>query len=123
MLKERQSLKGIAAILLLLVLGACVGMPKDVAKFTVVDLERALVLAEGDTAATNCWSSLLPYAEAAAERDAPDAVGAASKFQKVRNLRRALRAGIPEEVGIACAPLVVGTQKTILRLLTGRGLL
>ena len=109
--------------LLALVLSACSGLPKDVAEFTTTDLERALVLAEGDKAATNCWSTLLPYAEAATERDTPEAVGIASRFQKIRNLRRTLRAGIPEEVSIACAPLVVDTQKTLLRLFLGRGLL
>jgi len=87
----------------------------DVREFARADVERArdIATAAGDTVAQHCWETLLPYAAA----DSPlslEAVGVASEFQRLRTLRIRSDRGVPEDVHIACAPLVVDAQRTLL---------
>jgi hypothetical protein len=116
-----------AAAGLLLLLGGCVQGDLDtqdqvVAVTGVVAADLRVALADADVhadrAASQCYRALLERVEALPDRTAGPVVGAISAFQKVRNARRAIDAGVPDDVHIACAALVADSRVTTLRLLS-----
>ena len=94
-------------------------------EFTRNDARRALEIAQadGNAVAAGCYQSIIDHLpdEPAVDRST---VGALSKFQVARSLRRELeKPGISEETKVKCAPLVLDAQNTVGELLlkiTGR---
>lgn len=116
-----------AAAGLLLLLGGCVQGEVDTqdqveAATAVVTADLRVALADADAhadrAASQCYRALLERIETLPDRTAGPVVGAISAFQKTRNARRAVDAGVPEEVHIACAAVVADARATTLRLLS-----
>lgn len=85
-------------------------------QFTIDDLNAALADAQAnnDLIAAGCWQALIPLVQNNAANPLPSKPGAALAFQKARNFKRKVQAGIPEAVTAACAPLILDAQQTIL---------
>jgi hypothetical protein len=94
--------------------------------FTVADLTAALAdaTAAKDTVAATCWAALIPVVQAQGATLGVLPVGAVSAFQKARDVGVGIKVGLPA-LNVPCAPLVLDTQNTLLRLgaLTGAGII
>jgi len=90
---------------------------KALAALAVDDLKNAKALAEAadDPIAAMCWGSLLKHAERAQALAARERIGAAEKWQLVRNLRRG------EDERDACSVLIDDARQSVLRLVTRLG--
>lgn len=82
------------------------------------DLEEAKASADawGDRAGSQCWGALLEYVKTLPGKTESQAVGLAGAYQRARNGRRIYDAGIPEDIHIACAPMVSDAKNTLFRL-------
>ena len=95
-------------------MGACAFSP-DLRDYTAGDLKAAIALAQDDPDATACYQAILKVQDGKRKVDVK-VEGPVSAFQKVRNLRRGLGAGIPPDVHRKCAVLVVDARRTLVRL-------
>ena len=95
-------------------LGGCT-VSQDLRDYTAGDLNAAIALAQDDPDATACYEAILKVQAGKTTLDVK-VEGPVSAFQKVRNLRRGLGAGIPPEVHRKCAVLVIDAQRTLMRL-------
>lgn len=96
-----------------------------VRKFTVADLQAALADAQAqsppDTVAANCYTALIPFVQAQAQNPLPAGAGVFQALQKARDAKAYL-ANIQSPTGplaslnIACAPLVLDVQNTLVTL-------
>ena len=87
--------------------------------FTVSDLQNALADAQAnsDVIAAACYTALIPVVQQQANVTAPTGkIGAISVFQKSRDLARLAQRGVPDSINMACSPLVLDAQTTVLRL-------
>lgn len=92
---------------------------ETISKFAITDLEVALrdAKSHNDTLAANCYSALIPVVENFGNRPEHEPIaGGFSGFQRARNLFAARQTGLPDTVRVACAPLVLDAQRTVLRL-------
>lgn len=82
------------------------------------DLEEAKASADawGDRSASQCWGALLERVQALPGKTESKVVGLAGAYQRARNGRRVYDAGIPEDIHIACAPMVSDAKSTLFRL-------
>ena len=130
----------ILAILLSVSLTACAALPiplgdpatepaQNLSALTTADLTAAAAIstANGDPAGANCanalntWlTSIAPKAEPA---DTPKPIGPASAFAELRVHRRKaddivalIKSGFPDAVHIACAPLILDAQQTMIKI-------
>jgi hypothetical protein len=63
-----------------------------------------------------CWGKLLEHVEALPGKTESKVIGAAGAYQRARNARRIYDAGIPEDIHIACAPMISDAKNTLFRL-------
>lgn len=86
--------------------------------FTAKDIEAALIDAKSanDTLAVNCYTALLPVVSAPAVSPLPKGLGAFQLFQKARDLDRLAAVGVPDDLKVACGPLVLDAQTVMLLL-------
>lgn len=88
--------------------------------FTAEDLTNAhkAAIDAGDTVAAGCYMALLEtMPEASNEPEAATGrAGAFTAFQKGRNIERRLDAGVSKKVHVACAPLIVDLERTLIGL-------
>jgi hypothetical protein len=88
--------------------------------FAVDDLTRAhaIAVAAEDGVAANCYAALLDMAENTPGLPDTDVgrTGGFTVFQVGRNISRRVAGGVPEKVHVACAPLVVDAETTLLGL-------
>lgn len=86
--------------------------------FTVSDLQAALADAQqvGDTVAAACYMVLIPYVQANVKNPLPGQLGAFIAFQKARDLQSTINAGVPSQINVACAPLVLDAANTVIGL-------
>lgn len=122
-------MKFLVSLLAALALSACVSTAdladkveggdefKALAALAVDDLKNAKALAEAadDPIAAMCWGALLKHAERAQALAARERIGAAEKWQLVRNLRRG------EDERDACSILIDDARQSVLRLVTRLG--
>ena len=94
-------------------------------KFTLDDLQAALADAQAqnppDTIAANCYTELITVVQSPAINPLPSGPGAFQLFQKARDLKNLVAAmqsnnGPLQALNIACAPLVIDVQTTLIRL-------
>ena len=93
--------------------------------FTVGDLQTALADAQGqtppDTTSAQCYTALIPMVAAGVNNPLPAGLGVFQALQKARDAK-ALLANIQSPNGplaslnIACAPLVLDAQNTLIQL-------
>lgn len=129
---------------LALILSACAANPSTglpsggandplatLGKFTLTDLQNAdvLAVASADKTAHQCFSYLIPVVQnLATQQNNPGlpVSGAFSGFEAARiaiNKGKSLiQGGIPEDLNLACAPLVLDAQNTIIGLAAKVGL-
>lgn len=96
-----------------------------VRQFTVADLQAALADAQSqsppDTVAANCYAALIPFVQSQAQNPLPAGAGVFQALQKARDAKAYL-ANIQSPTGplaslnIACAPLVLDVQNTLVTL-------
>jgi len=96
-----------------------------VRQFTVADLQAALADAQAqtppDTVAVNCYTALIPFVQSQAQNPLPAGAGVFQALQKARDAKAYL-ANIQSPTGplaslnIACAPLVLDVQNTLVTL-------
>lgn len=94
-------------------------------QFTVADLQAALADAKAqtppDTVAANCYAALIPFVQSQVQNPLPSGAGAFQALQKARDAKAYL-ANIQSPTGplaglnIACAPLVLDVQNTLVTL-------
>jgi hypothetical protein len=82
------------------------------------DLTEAKASADawGDRSASQCWGVLLDHVKALPGKTESKVVGLAGAYQRARNGRRIYDAGMPEDIHIACAPMVSDAKSTLFRL-------
>jgi hypothetical protein len=94
-------------------------------QFTLTDLQAALAdaLAQNppDTIAGNCYQELVTVVQSPAINPLPTGPGAFQLFQKARDLKNIVSAlqsnnGPLTALNVACAPLVIDVQTTLIRL-------
>ncbi len=94
-------------------------------QFTLSDLQAALADAQAqtppDTIAANCYSELITVVQSPAINPLPSQLGAFTAFQKARDLKNIVVAlqqpnGPLSQLNVACAPLAVDTQTTLINL-------
>lgn len=107
------------AVALAALLSGCAGLlPKAVLRHaTAEDLQAAVQIANeaGDRVGADCYDAMLNHLP---KPLVTNSVGPVSAYAAARVRVRALKDGIPEEVHVKCAPLIVDAEKT----LTGLGL-
>ena len=96
-----------------------------VRQFTIADLQAALADAQAqtppDTVAVNCYTALIPFVQSQAQNPLPAGAGVFQALQKARDAKAYL-ANIQSPTGplaslnIACAPLVLDVQNTLVTL-------
>ena len=94
-------------------------------RFTVQDLQAALADAQAqtppDTVAANCYTAMIPFVQSQVQNPLPSGAGAFQALQKARDAKAYL-ANIQSPTGplaglnIACAPLILDVQNTLLTL-------
>jgi hypothetical protein len=88
-------------------------------QFTVADIQRAddLAVKHNDVVAHACWPVLKQFIENLPElsRDKP-VVGGASGIETLRVMRLGVQGGLPDNLKIACAPLILDEQTFIARM-------
>ncbi len=91
-------------------------------QFTLTDVQNALAdaTANHDVVAANCYTALEAAIKAQAPATAVPVSGVLSAFQKLRDLQQGVQVGLPA-LNIPCAPLVLSTQQTLVRLGVGAG--
>jgi hypothetical protein len=89
---------------------------QSVSSITGADLDAAvgIATANGDTIGAACYTALKKHlGEAPAQ---PAVAGVFSAFEVARTKVNTFAAGVPQDVHIACAPVVLDAQATLLRL-------
>lgn len=83
----------------------------------VYDLKAAKADADAheDIVASTCYGKLIEKLSALPALTEGRVIGPATGFQKARNARRRLDAGVSDEVHLACAALLADTRATVLR--------
>ena len=91
-------------------------------QFTLTDVQNALAdaAANHDTVAANCYTALEAAIQAQGAATTVPVTGVLSAFQKMRDLQQGVQVGLPA-LNIPCAPLVLSTQQTLLKLGLGAG--
>ncbi len=91
-------------------------------QFTLSDVQNALADAQAnhDTVAATCYTALAAAIKAQAPANAVPVTGVLSAFQKMRDLQQGVQTGLPA-LNVPCAPLVLSTQQTLLKLGLGAG--
>lgn len=93
--------------------------------FSVSDLQAARADAQAqtppDVAAANCYTALIPIVQAGVANPLPKGIGVFQALQKARDAKAALAAiqspnGPLAALNIACAPLVLDVQNTLIQL-------
>ena len=93
--------------------------------FTVTDLQAALQDAQSqtppDTAAISCYSALIPLVQSSIANPLPASAGGFQLLQKARDAKAALANiqspnGPLAQLNMACAPLVLDIQNTLVQL-------
>jgi len=124
-------MKKFLPILTALVLAGCVGLPsgeayndrlEQLSNIALPDLESAnrLAIAADDKAAMQCWPAVIEFAKHLDEYRqsiGEAAPGVFTSYQRLRNIRRRLSDGIPEDVHLACAAMVSESRSAIVNLL------
>jgi hypothetical protein len=96
-----------------------------VQQFTLSDLQAALADAQAqmppDTVAATCWQELITIVQAGGFNPLPQGLGAFQAIQKVRDIKQFLANlqapnGPLSTLNVACAPLVVDGQTTLIQL-------
>jgi hypothetical protein len=111
----------ILGIVLPIWVAGCVSLPSvqnaELAQFTSEDLDAAILIAEqgNDQVAANCYREIKTHYVPSGAPQALDVQGAFSAHAAARQVRRAVQAGVPEPVHLACAPLVVDAQSFVIR--------
>ena len=102
--------------------GASVNPATALQQFTLTDVQNALADAQAnhDTVAANCYTALEAAIKAQAPATAVPVTGVLSAFQKMRDLQQGVSVGLPA-LNIPCAPLVLSTQQTLVKLGLGAG--
>ncbi len=74
--------------------------------------------AHQDMMASTCYEALIPVVQQrqAVRGASGGKIGAFVLFQHARDVRRAVSAGIPDNISSACAPLVLDAERTLLML-------
>ena len=94
-------------------------------QFTLGDLQNALADAQAQTPpdmiASNCYQQLITVVQSPAVNPLPSQLGAFSAFQKARDLKNIVVAlqtpnGPLAQLNVACAPLVVDLNTTLVNL-------
>lgn len=106
--------------LLALALCACAGsnggasLPDIITK---ADAEAALAIAQqsDDKLAAVCFQYWTLHADD--PHTIPSPVGPLSAYAEARVLRRKVQAGIPEELQLACGPVIMDSRQNVIRLL------
>lgn len=93
--------------------------------FTVADIQAALADAQAqtppDAAAVNCYSALIPLVQSSIANPLPASAGGFQLLQKARDAKAALANiqspnGPLAQLNMACAPLVLDIQNTLVQL-------
>lgn len=91
--------------------------------FTETDLQAALTdaTANNDTAAVNCYTALLPIVQSGVANPLPTGLGGFQLLQKARDAKTLLSNlqspnGPLAKLNIACAPLIIDAQNTMIQL-------
>lgn len=93
--------------------------------FTLADLQAALADAQAQTPpdiiAANCYQALIVVVQSPAINPLPSGPGAFQLFQKARDIKNVVAAlqsnqGPLTALNVACAPLVIDVQATLIRL-------
>lgn len=91
--------------------------------FTETDLQAALAdaTANNDTAAVNCYTALLPIVQSGVANPLPAGLGGFQLLQKARDAKTLLSNlqspnGPLAKLNIACAPLIIDAQNTMIQL-------
>lgn len=116
-------LRFIPAAFLLAFLSACassIDTQDEVVVLTqaaVYDLKAAKTDADAheDIVASTCYGKLIERLSTLPALTEGRVIGPVTGFQKARNARRRLDAGISDEVHLACAALLADTRATVLR--------
>lgn len=89
--------------------------------FTVRDIQAADddAVKNKDSVAHACYPVLADFVAALPKPGESPDVGAFTTFQKARDIRNVIAAGIPKDLLMACAPLVSEVRGDVLNLLTG----
>lgn len=102
---------------------------EQILEVSVADIRAAheLAIAAGDEPAKACWPVLEEWVAELAEYrglTAPmdQSPGVATTYQRIRNIRRQVGSGVPEQVEIACSAMVHESAQFILRLAARLGL-
>lgn len=108
-------------------LAGCAGIAERVADqvqpvldFALNDIRAAqdLAVAAGDEAAIQCYGVLEARVAKLGPRLEPPVIGAVSAYQKARNVRRFIAAGISEELRAACAWMIMDSRSFLRGLAT-----
>lgn len=114
-------MKLVLGTIVLVLCTGCAALPgvqsPELADFTTEDLDAAILIAEqgGDQVAANCYREIKTHYVPSGAPQAIDIKGAFSAHAAARRVRRAVQAGVPEPVHLACAPLVVDAQSFVIR--------
>ena len=103
-------------IFLLLLLGGCVAGSPRFRDIVQEDVRQAKAMAEqaDDQLALKCWSYL--EGAAVARVDAGGPVGVLSVYQKARDVRRTIAAGVSDQFKLECGPMLLDSRTALGRL-------
>lgn len=93
----------------------------QLANFTITDLQAADAdaVAHNDALAHACYPALIQFVQGLPNPSSLTVSGAFSAFQKARDLKGALNAGVPNYLLIGCGPLYAQVHGDLLRFLGG----
>ena len=97
---------------------------KQLSEFTVADLAAADAdaVAAGDVLAHACYPALAAYVQTLqAKFPGTATVGVATAFQRGRDLAKGVKGGIPVELQLGCAPLVMDATTDVRQFLIRLG--
>ncbi len=94
------------------------GATAELSKVAVEDLAAAeeSALRHKDPYAAECWAELRVYVGELRKQGFTDIKGAFTAFQKARNIRRGVQAGLPEAVHVRCAHMFRDARNTLIGL-------
>ncbi len=104
-------------IVLLLLLGGCATGSPEFRNILQEDVRQAKLMAEqsDDQLALKCWS----YLEGATATRVPsegELAGVLSAYQKARDVRRAIDAGVSDQFKLECGPMLLDSRGALRRL-------
>jgi len=86
----------------------------DLSRFTANDLDTAIVLAESDPIAKQCYVYLRGKV-GSGSGDSVEIKGLVSAYQSARNVRRRIGDGPSDEFTLACGPLITDARRNLLK--------